>query len=132
MKNVSFSLIMPMAWRFILYSFWCIAVLFSQPLIASSASPGLVSPQISAGWYHTVAVKSDGTVWAWGCNDHGQLGDGTDTDRNTPVQVKDINLGLTITKTSSFGGCELMSIMIYGNVLNLEQGVNYNIKVTKK
>lgn len=88
MKNVLFSLVMPMAWRCILYSFWCIAVLFSQPLIASGASPGLVNPQISAGWYHTVALKSDSTVWAWGCNDHGQLGDGTTTDyRSDPAQV---------------------------------------------
>jgi len=32
---------------------------------------------ISAGWYHTVALKSDGTLWAWGNNEFGQLGDGT-------------------------------------------------------
>jgi alpha-tubulin suppressor-like RCC1 family protein len=31
---------------------------------------------ISAGDYHFVALKYDGTVWAWGCNDNGQLGDG--------------------------------------------------------
>ena len=36
---------------------------------------------------HTVAVKTDGTLWAWGCNDFGQLGDGTTTDRPSPVQV---------------------------------------------
>src|SRR3990172_3720456 len=34
---------------------------------------------------HTVALKSDGTVWAWGYNGFGQLGDGTITDRHTPV-----------------------------------------------
>ncbi|KXK30926.1 MAG: hypothetical protein UZ01_01047 [Candidatus Brocadia sinica] len=88
MKNVSFSLIMPMTWRRLLYSFWCIAALFSLSSIASGESPGLVNPQISAGWYHTVALKSDGTVWTWGCNDHGQLGDGTNTNRNIPVSVK--------------------------------------------
>ena len=38
---------------------------------------------------HTLALKSDGTVWAWGANQHGQLGDGSITDRPTPVQVKD-------------------------------------------
>jgi hypothetical protein len=44
-------------------------------------------PQIAAGYLHTVAVKSDGTVWAWGYNLYGQLGDGTTTERRLPVQV---------------------------------------------
>jgi alpha-tubulin suppressor-like RCC1 family protein len=36
---------------------------------------------------HSLALKADGTVWAWGCNQLGQLGDGTTTTRKTPVQV---------------------------------------------
>jgi len=36
---------------------------------------------------HSIAAKSDGTVWAWGRNVYGQIGDGTTTDRATPVQV---------------------------------------------
>jgi len=42
--------------------------------------------QISAGDYHTVAIKSNGTLWAWGLNGNGQLGDGTTTYRSTPTQ----------------------------------------------
>jgi len=45
---------------------------------------------IAAGEYSSYALKSDGTVWAWGCNDYGQLGDGTTTDRYTPVRVKNL------------------------------------------
>ena len=45
------------------------------------------APMISAGGSHIVALKSDGTVWAWGHNEQGQLGDGTTTNRSTPVQV---------------------------------------------
>ena len=41
----------------------------------------------AVGSHHTVALKSDGTVWAWGYNSDGQLGDGTTTERHTPVQV---------------------------------------------
>ncbi|WP_270170223.1 RCC1 domain-containing protein [Paenibacillus sp. SYP-B4298] len=43
---------------------------------------------IAAGTYHTVALKVDGTVWSWGYNAYGQLGDGTETNSQTPVQVK--------------------------------------------
>jgi alpha-tubulin suppressor-like RCC1 family protein len=32
-------------------------------------------------------VRNDGTVWAWGLNTSGQLGDGTTTQRATPVQM---------------------------------------------
>jgi alpha-tubulin suppressor-like RCC1 family protein len=35
----------------------------------------------------TLAIKTNGTLWAWGRNEFGQLGDGTTTDRSTPAQV---------------------------------------------
>ena len=44
---------------------------------------------ISAGYYHTVYLKGDGTVWAAGRNESGQLGDGATTNRSNPVQVVD-------------------------------------------
>ncbi|MCL2608264.1 MAG: putative Ig domain-containing protein, partial [Methanomassiliicoccaceae archaeon] len=41
----------------------------------------------SAANDHTMAIKKNGTLWAWGLNDTGQLGLGDNADRNTPVQV---------------------------------------------
>lgn len=35
----------------------------------------------------SVAIKSDGTLWAWGPNNIGQVGDGTNTERTIPVQI---------------------------------------------
>jgi alpha-tubulin suppressor-like RCC1 family protein len=45
------------------------------------------SPAIAGGANHMVALKMDGTVWAWGFNLYGQLGDGTALDRASPVRV---------------------------------------------
>jgi alpha-tubulin suppressor-like RCC1 family protein len=41
----------------------------------------------ACGWYHTVAIKTDGTLWAWGDNSFGGLGLGDSTDRLVPTQV---------------------------------------------
>jgi len=43
--------------------------------------------QISLGYHHALVLRGDGTVWSWGRNVEGQLGDGTFTGRSTAVQV---------------------------------------------
>lgn len=43
--------------------------------------------QISAGGDYTCALRRDGTVWCWGFNEHGQLGDGSLLTRYVPVRV---------------------------------------------
>ena len=45
------------------------------------------SPMVSAGDNHSLFLRNDGTVWAWGQNNFGQLGNGTTSDRSPPVQV---------------------------------------------
>ena len=42
---------------------------------------------VSAGGHHTLAKRSDGSVWGWGENAVGQLGDGTRTNRNSPILI---------------------------------------------
>jgi alpha-tubulin suppressor-like RCC1 family protein len=42
---------------------------------------------VSAGRYHSLGTRADGTVWAWGLNGQGRLGDGTITARSSPVSV---------------------------------------------
>src|SRR5205814_459677 len=37
--------------------------------------------------FHSMALKTDGTVWTWGENSRGQLGDGTTVGRTSPAQV---------------------------------------------
>lgn len=43
--------------------------------------------QISANAYFVAGLKTNGTVWTWGINTVGQLGDGSSTDHYVPVQV---------------------------------------------
>jgi alpha-tubulin suppressor-like RCC1 family protein len=60
--------------------------------------------QVAAGNGHGLALRSDGTVWAWGFNGSGELGDGTRTSRSTPVQVT----GLTgVTQVAASGAFSL-------------------------
>ena len=45
---------------------------------------------VSSGFYHTAALKSDGSLWTWGNNTYGQLGDGTDgisTSKYVPTRI---------------------------------------------
>jgi alpha-tubulin suppressor-like RCC1 family protein len=43
--------------------------------------------QLSAGAYHSLGVRSNGTAWAWGAGGTGRLGDGTTADKSSPVSV---------------------------------------------
>ena len=45
--------------------------------------------QVAVGVRHTCAVKSDGTLWCWGANASGQVGDGSAKPRGNPAQVGD-------------------------------------------
>ena len=43
--------------------------------------------QISAGFTQTAAIRTTGTLWTWGCNNQGQLGDNTIVSKSSPVSV---------------------------------------------
>jgi alpha-tubulin suppressor-like RCC1 family protein len=60
----------------------------TQVLVAAALSDNDWTA-ISAGDAHSVALKADGTLWSWGGNSSGQLGDGSTADRATPAPVGD-------------------------------------------
>ena len=68
--------------------------------------------QIEGGTSHSVALKEDGTVWAWGYNNFGQLGDGTQTTRLSPVQTT----GITSVAGVSAGNAHTVAVRIDGSV----------------
>ncbi len=67
---------------------------------------------------HALALRNDGTVWAWGNNGDGELGDGTSTSRSTPVQV--VSAGdsgfLTGVKGIAAGTYHSLALMTDGSV----------------
>jgi len=51
--------------------------------------PGITTASsISAGGAHTCGLLTDSTIWCWGLNSSGQLGDGTSISKNSPVSVQ--------------------------------------------
>nr|WP_229131638.1 InlB B-repeat-containing protein [Bifidobacterium mizhiense] len=58
-----------------------------DPANPTDTSKGLKATQISAGYWHSLAVGSDGYVYAWGNNGNGRLGDGTTNGKLVPVSV---------------------------------------------
>lgn len=59
----------------------------STPDKVYSGGNPLIAVQVSAGADHNCALKSDGEILCWGWNAHGQLGDNSTTNRNTPAAV---------------------------------------------
>jgi alpha-tubulin suppressor-like RCC1 family protein len=64
------------------------------------AAPGQVAAlganvvDVATGGQHACARKGDGTLWCWGINNDGQLGDGTTVDKYEPVQVTALGTGV--------------------------------------
>ena len=73
---------------------------------------GTIITAIAAGGFHSLALKNDSTVWAWGSNGYGELGNGTNTNSNLPLQVP----GLTGTNAIAAGGSHSLGLKSDGTV----------------
>jgi alpha-tubulin suppressor-like RCC1 family protein len=68
---------------------------------------------VSVGANHCAAIKTDGTLWSWGGNGNGRLGDNTTTGRSSPVQTV---AGGSAWKSLSCGGGYTAAIKTDGSL----------------
>ena len=77
------------------------------PVAVSGLSSGVTA--VAMGTYHTCAVTSVGGVWCWGYGATGQMGDGTTTERHTPVAVSGLSSGVTAVAAGAYHTCAVTS-----------------------
>ncbi|RDI11935.1 T9SS type A sorting domain-containing protein [Flavobacterium sp. AG291] len=68
--------------------------------------------QIEFGMLYGIGIKDNGTLWAWGDNEYGKLGDGTIVDKTSPIQVG----AATNWKTISAGGSTSLGLKTDGTL----------------
>lgn len=61
---------------------------YATQVLASAGTPLRRIRNLAAGGFHSLAVRADGTAWAWGSNTYGALGNGSTTSSAYPVQVR--------------------------------------------
>ncbi len=85
----------------------CDSTTFSRPQPVSTLLPsGTLALSTETGGSHGCAIQANATAVCWGYNFYGQLGDGTDTDRSTPVAVSGLT-GLTQVSAAFDHSCAL-------------------------
>lgn len=77
-----------------------------------AAASQLEAVAVAAGFYHSLALRPDGTVWAWGWNGAGQLGNGSTTDTAVPIRVP----GLTDVSCVAAGAFHSLAVRADGSV----------------
>jgi len=69
--------------------------------------------QVCSCCTQVAAIKTDGTLWLWGCNNCGQLGDGTTINKSSPVQTA---LGSNNWKSISTGSTTMLALKTDGTI----------------
>lgn len=71
--------------------------------------------QVAAGGGHSLALDSNGNVWGWGQNNHGQVGNQSTSTRTVPVQVDRMKAGSVKFKEISAGAQHSLAVDVNGD-----------------
>ncbi len=104
-----------------------IGVASAAPVATPSRVQGLPGPMmmVAAGRFHTCAVSAQGTVWCWGQNEFGALGDDTSLDRSLPVQPLGLPDAVVALSAGAGGTCAVLrngEAFCWGNNANGQLG----------
>ena len=108
--------------------------------VSTTTSDGIASPKIAAGQEHMVALRTDGTVWAWGRGTEGQIGNGAWTNVYYPYQVlTDSTAGTTLSNIIDIAASEYASFAVdtdgyvwsWGGDGNYQLGRNYSDNIER-
>ena len=70
---------------------------------------------VAASASHTLAIRDDGSLWSWGYNKYGQLGDGTTENRSSPVKIMDSVVSVSVSDGCSMAIKEDGSLWTWGS-----------------
>ena len=95
------------------------------PVAVTGALAGKTVTAIAAGSYHSLALTSDGTVYSWGQNTYGQLGNNSTTQSNVPVAVTSTGAlaGKTVTAIAA-GYSHSLALTLDGEVYGWGNNAN--------
>src|SRR4029453_10998509 len=82
------------------------ALLLAAALAMATVASPAAAMRVGAGHSHSFLIKEDRSLWVWGNNFNGQVGDGTQVDRSSPVKLP------AVTSIVDAGGGEAHSVAV--------------------
>ncbi len=89
---------------------------------------------VSLGQYHSAAIKNDGSLWMWGCNFYGELGDGTTKSKDNPTKIMDDVASVSLGYCNSAAIKKDGSLWMWGanQYGQLGNGTTHNVDIPVK